>query len=243
VPDVRPLSVGECLRRAIYASVANQFKEPFRDHLWLQQVAVGVPSGLNLLIFSVMMLLELHPDWIVVKLDLRNAYNELKRAAVLSRMQAVDTVRDLVPLTFVSYGLASEIFIPHDGLKPAGYKSEEGEQQGDPLASARFCIGIHPEVKQLDSELQRCGGVARFDMDDGYVVGPADQVFPAILRFGARVHAIGLELQLGKCKCFSPATDLQNHPARPPTVQVGQCVLPEGPARGIMVGGMPVGEP
>lgn len=79
-------------------------------------------------------------------------------------------------------------------------------------------------------------------MDDGYAVSPASVVFPAVLRFAARVFPLGLELQLHKSKCFSPATDLESHPARPPSVAVGGVLLPEGPARGIIVGGVPIGE-
>ena len=92
------------------------------------------------------------------------------------------------------------------------------------MASAQFCVGIRPEVCPLDAELQASGGAARFDMDDGYAVGPAEYVFPAIMRFAVRVHALALELQLHKCKCFSPQTDLCNHPSRPPAVVVGVLV-------------------
>ena len=79
-------------------------------------------------------------------------------------------------------------------------------------------------------------------MDDGYAVGPVEQVFPAILRFAARMHALGLELQLHTCKCYSPATDLSSHVARPPAVMVGSELLPSGPVRGLVVCGVPLGE-
>ena len=98
------------------------------------------------------------------------------------------------------------------------------------------------EVCQIDNELQTAGGGARFDMDDGYLYGPAEHVFPAMLRFAARMHSLGLELQLHKCKCFSPQTDLQHHPARPPTVLVGECMAQDGPAKGVVVSGIPIGE-
>ena len=94
----------------------------------------------------------------------------------------------------------------------------------------------------MDEELQGFGGAARFDMDDGYAIGPAEQVFPAILRFAARIHALGLELQLHKCQCYSPRTDVSSHPSRPPAVVVGGVVLPDGSAEGILVSGVPLGD-
>jgi len=97
-PDVRPIGVGEALRRAIHSSIMCQFKAPLAEYLWPQQVAVGVPAGLSLLIFGVRLALEVHPDWVAVKIDLRNAYNELKRARLLERLDAQPHLRALVPL-------------------------------------------------------------------------------------------------------------------------------------------------
>ena len=241
-PDVRPISIGECLRRAIDASVATQYRDAFREHLWPQQVAVGVSGGLSLLALGIELTLELCPQWVVVKLDLRNAYNELKRAALVARLNEVEGLRDLVPLTWATYLGSPEVYFAGNGVVPSGYLSAEGVHQGGPLSSAQFCVAIHPEVCLLDAELRSYGGSARFDMDDGYAVGPAEQVFPAILRFAARAHALGLDLQLHKCKCFSPATDLHTHPSRPPNVVVGELPLPGGSARGIVVSGVPLGE-
>ena len=47
-PDVRPLGLGECLRRAIHSAVAADLRENFREHFWPQQVAVGIPGGAQL---------------------------------------------------------------------------------------------------------------------------------------------------------------------------------------------------
>ena len=242
-PDVRPISIGECLRRAIHTSIATQYKDIFRDHFWPQQVAVGVHGGLSLLVVGIQLVLELHPDWVVVKLDLKNAYNEIKRAAVLARLAESDSLHSLIPLTRAVYQGANDVYLASNGLRLADYQCAEGVHQGDPLSSAQFCAAIHPEVRQLDAELRDSGGSARFDMDDGYALGPPDEVFPAVLRFAARVHALGLELQVPKCRCFSVAADLENHNSRPSTLPVGEVTLQDGVvARGITISGVPVGE-
>ena len=51
--------------------------------------------------------------------------------------------------------------------------------------------------QELDADVAQHGGAARFDMDDGYVIGPPGAVFPAVARFAERIRALGLELQLG----------------------------------------------
>ena len=74
--------------------------------------------------------------------------------------------------------------------------SDEGVQQGNALASAGFCAAIHPDVVALDAKLAASGGTAKFDMDDGYVLGPPSLVFAGSDRFSATVSESGLELRL-----------------------------------------------
>ena len=175
---------------------------------------------------------------------MRNAYNEIKRAKVLQRLNAQPHLQALVPVYWATYETESDIYWPRQrGLERSDFPSAEGMQQGDPFASAGFCVGIHPEVLDLDGELQVVGGFAKFDMDDGYAVGPADHVFPAVTRFGIAVQGLGLELQVTKCECFSPQTDLQHHPARPVELPVGSITLANGThACGIEIGGTPLGD-
>ena len=173
-PDIRPVGVGECLRRAIHSALVAQHKDLLRQHLWPQQVAIGVPSGMSVLVFGVRLTLEIRPDFVVVRLDLKNAHNEVKRASMVRRTAAAEHLGGLVPLLWATCCPKSDIHLPIDGaLEKADFASEEGAQQGDGLASAGFCATIHPEVCQLDAELGPHGGAARFDMDDGSSFGPS----------------------------------------------------------------------
>ena len=146
VPDVRPLGLGECLRRAINAALIAELKPACADFLSPQQVAIGNPSGISLVVFGVRALLELHPDWVVVRLDLWNAFNEIKRAIVMQRLQESEDLQCLVPLFWASHIGSSKIYLASDGLQEAPFSSEEGVQQGDGPSSAGFCVGIHPEM-------------------------------------------------------------------------------------------------
>eukprot|EP00966_Prymnesium_polylepis_P136815 3161268-Prymnesium_polylepis.1 len=44
------------------------------DVLAPQQMAVGVAGGISVLIHGIRVMLEEHPEFVVVRLDLRNAY-------------------------------------------------------------------------------------------------------------------------------------------------------------------------
>ena len=66
--------------------------------LGAQQVAVGIPGGISKLAMGVQLALEAHPHWVAVKIDLRNAHNEIKRSKVLERLCAADSLRDMAPV-------------------------------------------------------------------------------------------------------------------------------------------------
>eukprot|EP00973_Karenia_brevis_P054864 7627837-Karenia_brevis.AAC.1 len=116
-PDVRPIGVGECIRRAINSALMADMKQSCATHFWPQQMAIGVPSGITMVVFGVRALLELHPEWAVVRLDLRNAYNEIKRASVLRRLDASPHLRALAPLFHATHSISSPVFLAADGLQ------------------------------------------------------------------------------------------------------------------------------
>jgi hypothetical protein len=221
-PEVRPIGIGECLRRTITRAVIADRKEVLAGHLLPQQVAVGVPFGIGLLVFGLRAMLEMHPDWVVVKLDLRNAYNEIKRARILQRLLEAETLKDLAPLFWATYGQHPAVILAAPDMPQAHFDSSEGVQQGDRLASACFCVGIHPEVQALDAELLAGGGAARFDMDDGYAVGPPDVVFRAVESLSDAVASLGLDIRWDKCYCYGPSGGLASCDHRPAQFPVGQ---------------------
>ena len=112
--DVRPVGVGECLRRAIHSALVTQHKDLLRQHLWPQQVAIRVPSGMSVLVFGVRLTLEIRPDFVVARLDLKNAHNEVKRASMVRRMAAAEHLGE-VPLRWANYRPKSDIHLPIDG--------------------------------------------------------------------------------------------------------------------------------
>ena len=83
------------------------------------------------------------------------------------------------------------------------------------LSPPFFCVGIQEAAEELDAAVAAAGGVARFGMDDGFVVGPPHVVFPAIERFKARLKSeCGLEIvdAKGKVLCTNPNLDLTAMP-------------------------------
>ena len=84
-PDVRPVAVGEVQMRAILGHVTDGVTSAMADILAPQQVAVGVAGGISILIHGLRVLVEHRGDFVVVRLDLKNAYNAASRSAMLRR--------------------------------------------------------------------------------------------------------------------------------------------------------------
>ena len=136
-------------------------------------------------------LLDLHPDCVAVKLDIRNAHNKIRRNIVLERLLNSGSLALLAPLFWACYAPPSDIVLSTSGLPMADFFAEEGVQQGDAFATSGSCVGIHPEVCRLDADVAEHGGAARFINDDGYVVGPSAAVFLAVQHFAASMSPLG----------------------------------------------------
>ena len=87
--------------------------------------------------------------------------------------------------------LAALVLSPSYALESKGEvwgESEEGTAQGDSSSCFYFCTAIQRFVRQLDVTVGASGGMARFGMDDGYVLGPAEVVFRALEEFASDVQ-------------------------------------------------------
>ena len=85
-PDVRPICIGEVETRVISSIVTESFMEAFTNYLTPQQLAVGVGGGQSVLIHGVRMYIEQHPDHVVVRVDLKNAFNSGSRRHLYERL-------------------------------------------------------------------------------------------------------------------------------------------------------------
>ena len=243
-PDVRPVSMGECLRRVFDRAALAEAMPVVTSFLQPQQLLVGVESGDTKLINGLRMTLDAHPDWVLVSLDLFNAFNEIERAAVLEAFSKAPTLRHLVPHLRAQLAPAAPI-----KMGSTEHPSAEGMQQGWVWGTACFCVGIHEDVVALDAAVGALGGVVRFGADDGFVLGPpVPMLWSAITAFFDAVKAKGLRGQPAKTVCYSPSGDVSGRPegvavsGTAAHYRFGDDAGAAG-ARGVLVFNVPFGEP
>ena len=81
-----------------------------------------------------------------VKIDFRNAFNNLRRESILEAV--AKQFPELLPFTISSIGSPSNLQFGDFMLS-----SEEGAQQGDPLGPLYFCLTFLELLQSLKSEL------------------------------------------------------------------------------------------
>eukprot|EP00873_Tetraselmis_striata_P029379 jgi/Tetstr1/449643/TSEL_036711.t1 len=200
-PDVRHVAVGEAERRAAERAVVDNMKEAYVSVLAPSQLGVGIPAGDSVLIHGVRLIAEkLGPRAVIVHTHLRNAYNEAWRRTIIQRHIDCSPLHPVIPALLAS--LSTDSYLVVDD-RSAPLRSEDGVQQGAPLATTSFCVAIHPEVQQCDNTLEINDGEARFNADDGFLVGLPEHVWPALHAFRTSIKAsVGLEVRFDKMQAY-----------------------------------------
>ena len=124
----------------------------------------------------------------------------------MSRAAVIETLEKEPSLQHLAW-FAAVVLAPSSGLETGGDvwgESGEGATQGDPAAGPFYCISWQPEVRELDAAVAAVGGMTKFGMDDGYVLGPSSVVFTALERFARDVkERCLLQLERTKTEVFT----------------------------------------
>ena len=192
--QVRPVGMRNPWIKTMHKEVVKQNKEILTDFLEPQQLGMSLAGGAKL-VHSVRLIMEQNPNFICVKLDFKNAFNEVFRARIMEALEEEDSLRHLALH-------AATLLAPASGLESQGClwgEAHEGTTQGDPESGPYFNVAIHKYVRIADADLARVGGFSRFGWDDGYLCGPPVDVYATLETFSSNVHKhCGLELQRSK---------------------------------------------
>ena len=206
---VRPIAIGELLRRLTGKCLSAQVRAAAREHFFPAQVGVAVPAGAEAAVHMARAWFERcsgsSAKRALLKIDFENAFNTIDRQAVLS--SAATSFPTLARWVHWCYGQPSDLHFGKSVLR-----SSSGVQQGDPLGPLLFAAALQP----LAAELQRGGlDLAFFYLDDGVVAGDVAAVAAALAHVQQRGSDFGLSLNLDKCEVVcvggTSAADLAVH--------------------------------
>ena len=145
-PGVRPISVGECLRRLIGKAVVQCTKMDILHVIGDQQLCVSHMAVCGAAIHTLTDIFENNKCEAIVFVDASNAFNFMNHQVVLQNIQKILPL--LAPVIINIYHTPSSLFIDEDVIM-----SREGVTQGDPLAMAFYTIATIPLIDKLKQDI------------------------------------------------------------------------------------------
>ena len=206
--DVRPIAVGETLRRltgkCLCAAVKCKAAEFFQPH----QFGVACPFGTEKIAHELRGCIEEHwsdPEFAVLKVDLKNAFNVVSRQALL--VEVKNHFPELLPWACWCYGLNPFLWHMMGHLQ-----SESGVQQGDPLGPLFFDLVLNLLISEISKD-EVCSNLQFHAYhDDGVLAGPISAVHRALALIKVIGPPLGLFVNMSKCEVFS-RSDLSLFPS------------------------------
>ena len=167
-PGVRPIGIGEILRRIIGKVVIGNIREDILNAAGPLQTCAGLQSGIEASIHAMRKIFDKESTEAILLVDAENAFNLLNRKA------ALHNIKELCPSFFRylsnTYQIPAKMII-NDHENSDHILSEEGTTQGDVTAMAMYAIGIRPliDILHQKTDTSKCQQV--WYADDSTVAG------------------------------------------------------------------------
>ena len=147
---MRPIGIGEVLRRIIGKSVIGLLKLDIQEAAGPLQTCAGLRSGIEASIHASKRAWQNQSTEALIQVDADNAFNRLNRQVALHNIKQI-----CPPLHMYlqnHYQKAAKLTV-NDTSKQEILFSEEGCTQGDVAAMALYALGIKPLVDTLAEEI------------------------------------------------------------------------------------------
>ncbi len=244
---VRPIAVGETLRRLIgKALLRTPTVQKDIGSMAPRQTGVAVQAAAELIGLGFQRVVDNQDpggDWIAVQVDVINAFNTIRREAVLAGAKAK------VPGAYNWLAYCYTQHVPLFCQGEALLQSEMGVHQGDSCGPLGFALGLDLALDACAQEAQQLTWGVWY-LDDGTLMGQASHVLRYLGVLQVALANVGLALNPTKCKAWGPGLQKANergptYPVDLPQDHIGRCipVVPFSPGSGVTSLGVPIDAP
>ena len=188
---LRPIAVGSVYRRIAAKVAAAAVSRQIGDQLRPIQLGVATKNGCEAAVHAVRAYTHEYEatdeDRILVKLDVSNAFNSVRRDAMLEAVQT--RAPAIYPLVWQGYSNSAPLFIGESKIL-----SQTGIQQGDPLSSLLFSLTVDPAARAADTDINV------WYLDDGTLAGSSPSVISSVQQIKTKMEKVGLNISATKCE-------------------------------------------
>ena len=142
-PGVRPIGIGEVVRRIIGKAIMRSAKQDLQAAVGSLQLCAGQDAGCEAAVHAMSNIFQEESTEAMIFVDASNAFNNLNRQAILLNVTTI--CPSLAPALINTYRSPSRLFVGGQCLL-----SKVGTTQGDPLAMAMYAIGTKPLIDRLN---------------------------------------------------------------------------------------------
>ena len=150
-PGVRPVGIGEVVRRIIGKCIMEVVNDDIRKAAGNLQVCAGHQAGGEAAVHAIREIYEEEECEAVLLVDATNAFNTLHRKTTIHNIK----IKCPSFATYIenTYKQPADLFIMGQGEETGhSLKSREGTTQGDPVAMAMYSIGLTPLQNETNLE-------------------------------------------------------------------------------------------
>ncbi len=145
-PGLRPIGIGEVLRRILAKAVTTVLKPDLKNAAGGVHLCVGQEGGCEAAVHAMVETFKEDNCHGIIQVDANNAFNTINRKVLLHNISYL--CPEITLFTINCYSLPARLYVV------GGYEleSKEGTTQGDPIAMPIYAIGIKPLLLTLNRE-------------------------------------------------------------------------------------------
>ena len=192
---IRPIAIGSTYRRLATKFASRPFNSELGARLRPNQLGFGTSGGCEAAVHATRLFARTLPsDNVLVKIDMRNAFNCVRRDHFLREVRV--HAPSLFPLLWQAYSEPTPLYHGTSVIWSA-----TGLQQGDPSGPAVFSLAVQSVISAVTSPLNV------WYLDDGTLGGGIDGVCADLRQLIPAMARVGLEVNPTKCEIINSSAE------------------------------------